>query len=227
MKKNFWNKFRRAETLIEVLISLGIIASGAATATGLAITALDANQFNKDQLIALNLAQEGLEYMHSWRDSNVMKFSSDKAECWNMKQATASCANANVLLPGNYYLGKDDNATPSDLVSSTTAMNLVDGIGGTDSPYQLNDFYFSSVGGHLLASFYVPNNGTFTTTPTKFYRSMTIDYKKTDDAGVISASAGAPYLDANLIVVTSTVQWIDKNRFREVKLNSMLSNYKQ
>ena len=71
------SKKSRGETLLEVIVALLVLTIGSASATSLIVTSIRANQFNKDSLIALNLAQEGIEYMRNLRDTNWIKFSAN------------------------------------------------------------------------------------------------------------------------------------------------------
>jgi hypothetical protein len=255
MKQNFFKTWfsgkSQGETLLEVIVALLVITMGAATATSLIITAINANVFNKDSLIALNLAQEGLEYMHNLRDSNWLAYSANTQHCWNMATSTGSCAPpySGLLVEANpgtvpglkkgYSLGAKltttANGTPLDLSNGvagsgndneanyriryrdTDAAVNSDGVGTTTDD---NDFMASSP------------NGTTNGLPwtmlafTKYYRSIEIQYN------IIAPSAPwglTPTTDpklADMMIVTSRVQWLDGPNMREVALSSALSSYK-
>ena len=69
---------RKAETLLEVIIAIFVVALGTTTASTLIISAIQANTFSKDNLVALNLAVEGIEAVRNIRDTNWLKFGFDK-----------------------------------------------------------------------------------------------------------------------------------------------------
>jgi len=109
--------FRRAESLVEVIISIFIVAMGSGVATSLIISALQSNSFSRDNLIATNLAVEGIEAMRAIRDANWLKFSSDKEKCWDMRPE-GTFDNCEALTPthkiedGNYII--DLNPAPNN-----------------------------------------------------------------------------------------------------------------
>ncbi len=62
------------QTLIEVLVALGIIGVVASALAGVVIVSLGNTQFSKSQSQASQFAQEGLEIIRQWRDSDYLAF---------------------------------------------------------------------------------------------------------------------------------------------------------
>ncbi len=91
----------KGQTLIEVLVALGIIAVIVTALTAVVITSLGNTRYGKDQNLALQYAQEGLEVVRSIRDENYNVFASlangDYCLAKNSRTLnTTGCANANV-----------------------------------------------------------------------------------------------------------------------------------
>lgn len=237
-----WVKSSPGETVLEVLVALVVITIGAATASSLIVTSLKANLFNKDSLIALNLAQEGLEYMRNWRDSNWIKFGADTQGCWNMKPGETSCSSGKALVEavgasGGYALG--------DVLGATVIgdkLDLSDGVSTGEQGYRLKYFDLNinedsdnldrKDGKNLskvaddydfVGSFYGISNSV---DESKFYRSIEVDYKQmaTEPPWNITEPTGPA--NANIMEVTSTVQWKEGPTVHQAKLTSKLSRYK-
>ncbi|MEK7583844.1 MAG: hypothetical protein AAB490_01250, partial [Patescibacteria group bacterium] len=65
--------FNNGFTLIEGIISIGIISTAMMVGLGLAVSNLTAAQANSDRIIAANLAREGIEVVRHVRDSNWLR----------------------------------------------------------------------------------------------------------------------------------------------------------
>lgn len=81
-KQIFFNKYQRGQTLVEVAIALSVMLI-ALTAISLAIiTSLSNSQFIKNQSIAKQYAQQGMETVRTIRNNNLTQFNSyDGSEC--------------------------------------------------------------------------------------------------------------------------------------------------
>lgn len=239
LRKIRWRNLSRAETLLEVMFALVVLVIGSASATSMILTAIDASIYNKDSLIALNLAQEGIEYMRNLRDTNWMKYSANPKGCWNARPSLLSCTGLapTERLPATnttngMILGDVLNPLPV-----TPPLNLANGVDNVYilknfdlNPLENSDNEYKQIGAltdknddyDFIGSFKAA--GTFVDN-TKFYRSINIDYK------LIS---GPPYTigpasptTANLMVVTSTVQWLGARKVtHKVVLTSLLASYK-
>lgn len=90
----------KGQTLIEILVALGIIAVIVTALTAVVITSLGNTRYGKDQNLALQYAQEGLEVVRSIRDENYNVFASlsngDYCLSKNSRTLTTSCSSANV-----------------------------------------------------------------------------------------------------------------------------------
>ena len=226
MKLFSYNKekgFRPAETIVEVIIAIFVVALGSASATTLVVDALRSNGLSRDNLIAMNLAVEGIEAVRNIRDGNWLKFNYDRAHCWNMKPGETAC-DPGALIPGTnfvpyfnptnmaWYLNPA-SSTALDLNGAPAAMAqymLViadadkdvnsDGIGISDDDL---DLYTTASG--LTAQMKKVSDS-------KFFRMVTISYP-----------TSTPATDQEM-TVTSIVQWKDSN-VHQIKIMTKLTNY--
>lgn len=77
------SQIAKAEALLEALIATTVLMIVLSYGTTVFTGATQNMAFNKDRLIAVSLAQEGIEGIKNIIGSNLMKLSSDKNECWN------------------------------------------------------------------------------------------------------------------------------------------------
>ena len=213
---------KKTESLVEVIMAIFVVAMGSAVATSLIVSALQSNAFSRDNLIALNLAIEGVEAVRSIRDANWVKFSYDKAGCWNMRPEVTDCKDptAKQIAQGNYTI--DVNLSPNDYRwaipnASLPAILDLNVSGNGNDPYQL--WYYDinaadGAGSHdILAS--LSSSGATKNDESRFYRMIQINYPAT----------GLP-ADQEMDVI-STVQWKAQGVTHQVVLTSKLTNYQK
>ncbi|MCC6643506.1 hypothetical protein IT411_02045 [Candidatus Peregrinibacteria bacterium] len=236
--KNWLKEKSKAETILEVIIALVVITIGSATATSLILSAIKANIFNKDLLTALNMAQEGIEFMRNTRDTNWIKFSSDTQGCWHMRPEAVACSTGNVISTNDggtgsgYALG----GTLSNKVTSVLELN--DGIGGTESSYRLSywdadptadsDDDGTNNNDLDLVGSNAPSGSAIIVKDTHYYRAIYVDYKKIANTSpwALSDPAAPEESNGDLMQVTSVVQWMDGPTRHQVSLSSSLTRYK-
>lgn len=224
----------RGESLAEVIIAIFVVAMGSGVATSLIVNALQSNSFSRDNLIGLNLAVEGVEAIRTIRDTNWLRFSSDKNSCWNISPGKgtdidACVIPANLIQPGNYTVDlvpKDDMWVMSDKYEPPLDQEK----GLTDSVYRLGfidiDPLKDSDGNNKLTDdkdlyltyAYIQNNpgSVLDAGFSNFYRMITVSYKD-----------NALPEDADSMNVTSTVQWKSQGSVHTVSLQSRLTNYQK
>lgn len=69
--------------LLEMIIATGVILVSLITTLGLILLTRHASQVSKNQILARNLAREGIEVVRSIRDSNWLAFDSGTLISWN------------------------------------------------------------------------------------------------------------------------------------------------
>jgi hypothetical protein len=217
---------RPAETLIEVIMAIFVVALGSAAATSLVISALQTNAITRDNLLALNLATEGAEAMRNIRDSNWIKYAYDKQKCWNMNAEAAECKDAEVINNGNFSLTLD-TATMKWSLSNAIAdpLDLNNPVyAGTNLYYQLaykdldEDVNSDDIGTAVDdQDIYVSKDDPDSGALSKFYRMINISYPV----------GGPPPTSAQEMTVTSLVQWKDRGQVHEVRIVTELTNYQK
>lgn len=228
----FLKKYKKAESLIEVIIAIFVIAVGSGAATTLIVSALQANSFSRDNLVALNLAVEGLEAVRIIRDTNWLKFSYDKENCWNVLPEMGlgvDCDDPKSLLSSGYYtvdLNPKTYSWQANFIGTDTlvALDLKNQQANSNEAYRLGFIDITpnqdtNKNSNLLddTDIYVTRDAITTETGvSRFYRMITITYL--DDPNPESA---------NEAMVESLVQWQDRGQTHQVKLSTILTNYQK
>jgi prepilin-type N-terminal cleavage/methylation domain-containing protein len=103
-------------TLLEVLIALSIITIGALGVFALMVRTVDNTERNRDTIISVNLAREGIELVRSIRDSDTLGFDDlttgdwiiDSSAYYNLNNAASSpnistCLNCLLYITNGRY----------------------------------------------------------------------------------------------------------------------------
>jgi Tfp pilus assembly protein PilV len=121
-------------TILEVVISIGIITVGLLGVSSLVLQNIQVEVNNRDYLIASMLAQEGLELVRNIRDVN----------CYNnrnWKNGEAAGSANDIVQGGNYIISKDGNINNSitNINNAGARLNIVSGFydhgAGVASPF--------------------------------------------------------------------------------------------
>jgi Tfp pilus assembly protein PilV len=98
----------KGQTLIEVLAALGIVIIIITALTGVVITSMSNTRFSKDQSLATQYAQEGMEIVRQKRDNNYADFRGlTGTYCLGTSTALdPDCSDANITENGNSFLRK-------------------------------------------------------------------------------------------------------------------------
>ena len=210
---------RSAESIIEVIMAIFVVATGSAAATSLVVSAMQSNGLSRDNLIALNLAVEGIEGMRNIRDSNWLKFGFNKELCWNMQPGKVECNDVDKIKDGNYTLFLDTATMSWNLsdLPTTDILNL-EGNATTAAQFQL---YFMDLDdikdtdGNGTATddpdLYVAAGTPGVGTASRFYRMITLEYPDGYSVG-------------QSVNVSVLVQWKGAT-VHQVRLNTTLTNY--
>ena len=225
---------KKGESLVEVIMAIFVVAMGSAVATSLIISALQSNQFSRDNLIALNLAVEGMEAMRSIRDANWLKYSYDKPNCWNLfpDSTLTSCADAAAKpIPSDKYT-VDLNLTKNQYGWGITHVvgSALDLNNSGNEKYVLKfydiDPLFNSDGANgpaddknLMAS--ITSTGGTALSDSRFYRMIEVTYPPANPPACNTATGKS----CEEMDVVSTVQWKSQNVTHQVVLTSKLTNY--
>lgn len=205
---------RRAESLVEVIIAIFIVSLGASVATGLIVTSLQSNSFSRDNLIALNLVEEGIEAMRAVRDTNWLKYGYDKEGCWNLLPSAPACpaASSNEVMSDGYYTVELDANNSWYLQKQQQPLDL-NQANATNENYQLK---------------VVTRNGAF------FYAHNTLEPPSQFAEASDHPQHGRFYrmlqisnATAESMNIKSVVFWKAQGKVHNITLESQLTNYQQ
>ena len=208
-------KSQKGETLIEVLVALVLLVVGALSALRLfGLTGLN-NQITKERVIATNLAREGLEAVRNIRDTNWLRFAGERRLCWNNLDASQCLDDNSDGIPNDpiehkkNYLAKFNNANfrwELDTTGLINRLNLKDGLDADDLAYRLqlgaNGIYnHDATGAHTI-----------------YFREIYTEYIEPDQSLAVNEGA-------NILRITSKVEWVDRGKISDVTLTTLLTDY--
>lgn len=193
---------RRGFTMLETLIALGVILAAATGPVSLITRGLADFSFSKNKLVALNLAQEGIELARSVRDNNVICDTLNGAADWQWNKN-----------PGPGTQSTFSNITAGVAVDRVTTIDC--GVGGVSIVVPIlsascseNLRYNSSTGIYGYAG----------DRETIFSRCVTLD-----------VSTGLPQEGipaADRMNITSTVRWNERQIQKVLTLSESLYNWR-
>ena len=189
-------KFGAGFTLLETIVALAIITAAAVGPVVLITRGILSFGFSKNKLIALNLAQEGIELVREFRENNVIcdQLNGNPPYDW-MKHAVGGGSINNEELEA-------DISTTDPIDCSASIIQTPHFSNNADTKLHLN-----------------PATGIYGYTGSQitiFTRKINIDKPSAD--GGIPANAQRD--------ITSTVSWIERNIAREVKLKERLYDWR-
>lgn len=114
--ENKFLKTRSGETLLEVMIAISVLVLIMAPVAELNIKAIRNNTYNRDHLVAENLATEGLEIVRGIRNTNLLRFSTKEELCWNTKpdfEDMDKCGETGNLIKIGSYIIKENIGSPN------------------------------------------------------------------------------------------------------------------
>ncbi len=212
---------RLAESMIETIISITVIALASAAALSMLRTSLIGNSVIGEKLQAIELAMEGLDAVQNIRDTNYLLFPDDTDTCWDKLglTATSTCSSATEISDTDYYLLQTFDSDPKyrwDLypVAWSPAkpgyMNLFDFTPDATIPDETVPYY---------SDWHNAATADFTTnTEHAFERVITVDRSPTDSTGTDLCA------DGNCYLATATVTWTVNNLTQSISLSRLIVN---
>lgn len=204
-------------TLIEVIVSLFVIESVIVGSVFIVSVAFKSAMTMRDNLIAQNLAREGVEVVRKIVNTNLIRYSN--AACWNYIEPASEtpkpneqCGKEAYILDGNYVLNlsEPESADPKvfkiKLEPLTNAKDL--DLSKTDQQSDNESYHLKS--GEV-------NNGKFYTSDSlypdfsKFYRMIKIT-PKTDTGKTVEMG------------VKAVIQWGTSDNAKSIELSETFYN---
>ena len=193
-----------AFSIIEVMIGIFVFSLGLVSIYMLLVSALSVNEYNKNAIIASNLAREQMEIYRNIRDTNYLKFKK-----WDqMNPGESYTPTTQVFEIGKYYTIENDFLSPwfpADVQEITSHSEWVANL--------------SAMGSYRLCL----NGDTEYTydcspwnTPTVFYRYLSVEQALDDGWN--------PIMDAYMI--TSKVIWY-KRGYHEYDIKTIVADWRR
>lgn len=216
-RKTRKHKARKGFLLVEVLISIGILVLATTTGITLLIIGHRAISINAHSLEASWLAKEGANAFRGLRDTNWLRFSYDKKNCWD--STNNDCAAPTHMLTGDWYRLTASRTDAPQIELTLTELDLTDGAGASAEEQFYRLYYVDPdpLDGIVEQNvehqpFPPPKPLPDGVTESIFYRSIEI----------ISGTD----LDPTTIEAECKVQWREGARTMEIRAPITLRNYK-
>ncbi len=209
-------KSRKGETLVELLVAITFLTVGALSAVRLMGLANINNQITKERVVATNLAREGLETVRSIRDTNWLRFAGERRRCWNNSDSTeckdtdSDGAPDEPIQHQKSYIIKFNSTNyrwELDSTALSVRLNLRDGVDSDDPKYRLQIDASDGLYNHDPAG-----------TDTIYFREIYTEYLDADQSLAADETA-------NILRITSKVEWYDRGKISDVTLTTILTDY--
>ncbi|HOX97132.1 MAG TPA: prepilin-type N-terminal cleavage/methylation domain-containing protein [bacterium] len=214
-----WNKNKKGFGLVELVMAMLILSIALVGLLNLMAYLVRASQVNKEMIIALNLAREGVEVIRNVRDGNWLNACptwGGSCSHWTTAGGTRTCCqwDSGLNSGGDHTLTLDFdtannwyvlNYTPNDFTSAGTLL------------------YLDSVTELYVTSPYMTGGSP----ASKYRRLITVDFicRNADESNEQVITAGDCGAQKKVgIQVTSTVQWNDGDN--DLSLVDKLYNWK-
>ncbi len=207
-------------TLMEVIAVLGIVSLGVVSAFSIIGSGRKLSDHTENTIKAINIARDGMEWVIIMRNTNWVKFSSDRTNCWNTLNYSVNCIG--TAFPSAAHIG-----TGSYILYDDTGVWTLSGIVSDNaSPV---DSTTNWIGYHTKYKVFVDNEGFATQTGTFAGNCTTAT-----STGCISKFAREihiTYTGTGIMNVSSIVKWYDQAFtgsavYKKVILNTELTNWK-
>lgn len=201
------NKKQKGFTLPEVIVSVAIIVFVIVSATNLLVSSIRANNLNVNKIIAYNLAQEALEGFRNIRDGLWMH-----NQYW--RGSDKNLFGVNFVNDGKYIIKKRENLRTTDICSNDAA-----GVKNA-APWELANYTQDASQLYLTSGEPVKYIHEQTRNKSKFRRWLEVQTVPYD---LVSDDADQKKLK---ISVTAVVQWNEGGKEKELRLPTILTDWK-
>ena len=224
----------KGETLAETVIALMILSIGITFSGTILATSLKNVSSSKNRVIAVNIAREGLEAVRNIRDTNWLKFSGNRRDCWHHLPGPLpdSCDGSTPIPTGEFIVYKDKNQRWRLRVREqvrefdSSRLFLMDMDPNFDTDGDRNAVNDRDIYNHELTADRSPLGGGEDplgyerAEQSLFSRVIMIDYLNNEN--LTPAEMGG---DFNRMAVTSVVTWIVGGQSFSAELKTRLTDY--
>lgn len=198
--------------MVELIAVLAIMGMGIAAMLATIGWGIDYARDTENNIKAINLAREGIEWIVNIRDTNWLRFSSDVKNCWRVLDYNGTCiwgAASPQSMTGWSYL-----------LYAQNGLWFLSGVTASANLYSTNWNSYKSI-----FRTYVDNSGYFTQTGT-YSPTLCNNVTGTGCTSIFTREISIDNItNTGTLQVTSTVRWIEK-RPREVVIKTTLTNWK-
>ncbi len=100
--------------MLELAIMMAIMSLWITSVLSVMMSTWSFAKDTEDNIQATNLAREWIEWVINWRNTNWLRFSSDKTNCWTVKDYNSSCIGGGnpwtTISSGSYLLYEKNGA---------------------------------------------------------------------------------------------------------------------
>lgn len=191
-----------AFSIIEVLIGIFIFSLWLISIFALLASSLNINSYNKNAIIASNLAREQIELFRNIRDTNYMKL-----QVWTQKNPWVSYSSGWEFSTGSYYTLESDFDTSSSFSTKVTEITSF-----VEGESELNSSVMQSYRLCLDNNIYTYDCSSSTALETPFYRYLYIE--QTDGES------------GDMFTITSKVIWY-KRGYHEYDIKTIVADWRR
>jgi type II secretory pathway pseudopilin PulG len=199
-------------TIVELMVVLAILGLGITALLQTIGWGINYTRDTENKIKAINIAREGIEGMSNIRDTNWLRFSSDKVNCWKVDRYDSGCignsAFAGILWTGSYILYSLNGIW---FLSGTTTIPYDTSWISYKNTYQVS----------LDSNGFYTQTGSATTQCTSFLQINC----KTLFTRELFLSIPNPGTQTGVLAVRSIVRWTD-GRPQNVILETTLTNWR-
>jgi hypothetical protein len=87
-RSNSFFQKKSGSFLADIMVSMGVLTMSITASITLINQSITTNSVNRNKVIAVNLAREGIEAVRTIRDTNWMRYGTKKRVCWNFWKNT-------------------------------------------------------------------------------------------------------------------------------------------
>ena len=206
-------KHLRAESLIETIVAVTVIALGAVSVGIMVRTGLIGDELSQDRMFATNLAKEGIDAVSNIRDTNWLRYGIQNDDCWN----TADEPLTDITNCDSSLIDEDNYTLKLNLEDDFFEYILASGPGADvfDEEYLIYECQVEDLDleNHNIFTNPTDDQAAHTCEATTFYRKIEITY-----------NTGVPG-SAQYMTVSSEVGWTADGEQKTLELVGEVHNY--
>ncbi len=134
---------KRWSSLIEIMAMMAVLSMAITAMFSTVIWGIYFSRDSENRIKAINLAREWIEWVTNLRNTNWLRFSSDQANCWNIKDYQSACIGSWSYASLNSF-GNSSVAAKYILKNENGAWYLTWTTSGSWLWVDSNGYYFSS-----------------------------------------------------------------------------------